>query len=90
MRTLQLTAYLLSSLHMTVLGQYDIFPRDILSSGGFAIRTNSCDASQSFCQTTVASFDVCCPSSLNCLGGSNDRCCPTGSFTSPRMGTKQE
>ena len=68
MRMLQLSAYLLSSLHMTVSCQYDLFPRDILSSGGFAIRTNSCDASQSFCQTTVAGFDVCCPNSLNCLG----------------------
>jgi hypothetical protein len=80
MRTLQITAYLLSSLHVTALGHYDRFPRDIVSSGGFAIRTNSCDDSQSFCLTTVAGFDVCCPSSLNCLGGSNDRCCPTGPF----------
>ncbi len=75
---------------MAVLGRYNLFPRNVQSSGGFAIRANSCDASQSLCLITVAGFDVCCPSSLDCLGGSNDRCFPTGPFTDPRMCTEQQ
>ena len=78
MRVRQLTIYLSGTLYMTALGEQELFPRDIVSTGGFAIRTTACDANQSYCLTTVADFEVCCPGSLTCIGGSNDRCCPTG------------
>ena len=85
MRIHQHTLFL-PAICMTAFSRQEPFLRDIVFTGGFALRNTTCDINHSDCLTTIADFEVCCPSSLTCIGGSNDRCCPTGPSVHPKRG----